>query len=235
MQSENTINIDWKNRLEDASLLPDDTLPHKDIAWQKLHGRLHGKQRPKRVIAYWAAAACILFALVTPFIHLPKNQNNIVKSTTRKAPEKNETQILKPATKEIAATIVTPVFVGKKNAVFTTIAQNKTNAVVSDSIKNVSAPANEVIATKKDEVLPALNNDSSATKTLALIPIKKKLKVVHINELGDPIEEPADLASSAEQHLLPWKLGNAEVFSNPLLAYRKTAFPLIKTKPSTSN
>ncbi|HMG69286.1 MAG TPA: hypothetical protein VK588_16425, partial [Chitinophagaceae bacterium] len=69
----------------------------------------------------------------------------------------------------------------------------------------------------------------AASKATVIVPVKKKLEVVHINELSDPAVESFDVVRKIDKHFKV-KLANEEVFANPSFASKTTDFSTVKTK-----
>ena len=78
----------------------------------------------------------------------------------------------------------------------TEIVQNKKEESIAHEIKN-------------NAVMPV----DTAISIAANLHEKKKLKVVHINELGDPVSETSNIARSSEHHSFKFKLINQEVYT----------------------
>jgi hypothetical protein len=74
----------------------------------------------------------------------------------------------------------------------------------------------------------------NSNSTTAVLPQKKKLNVVHINELGDPVIESSDVTRIAEVHSFQLKFGNGEVLSNSPIASKPSGLIILKTKPSSN-
>ena len=81
----------------------------------------------------------------------------------------------------------------------------------------------------------ALQPVDTAINIVAILPEKKKLKVVHINELGDPVEETPNIARNYEHHSFQVKLINQEVYTSPPPSSGNTGFNIFKTKTAPSN
>jgi len=80
----------------------------------------------------------------------------------------------------------------------------------------------------------ATANDSSTLKPMAIAPpSKKKLRVVHLNEIGQPVEEPTVNNRFAEKHGIGWRIINAEIY-NPVYG-SSTNNGLLLIKPRTSS
>jgi len=54
--------LSWRGRLAAPDALPDQGLDDKEVSWERLAERL--REKPRRRIGYWIAAACLLLALI---------------------------------------------------------------------------------------------------------------------------------------------------------------------------
>ena len=166
--------------LDELVGLPEETVADKTALWQRLESRLQKKPKQKKVVWYWAAA-CLLICLTVPFL-FNSNKNKIQQSeiVNNNFTIKKLTQTQKTVTPENIQLITTAI---------------KLQHVVS----NVPSPHKkiQVIKTKQDSLvftaplaLDRIEQDISRIEidTLAnpvAITIKKKISVVHINELQE--------------------------------------------------
>ena len=67
-----------------------------------------------------------------------------------------------------------------------------------------------------------------------IFPEKKKLKVVQINELGNPEESQPGVVRNTDKHLFQFKFGNQEIYANPSLASADKGFTILKIKTSSN-
>ena len=126
------------------------------------------------------------------------------------------------------------------------ILKKKTTEQATQTNHKKSIP-NDIV--KREENIPADINDekniqqqptiladtiSSAVET-AVVSVKKKLKVVHINELADPGEEASNVVRYYEHHSFQVKLINQQVYSSPPLPSGGSGFNIFKTKKTPSN
>ena len=75
MSNGNRNSAGWKSKLDELETLPGELMPDKNAAWDKLHSRLATKRNNnKKAVWYWAAAACILFALMIPMFVTNKKE-----------------------------------------------------------------------------------------------------------------------------------------------------------------
>ncbi len=179
----------WKDRLQAAESMPGIAVPDMDLAWQKLHSRLQEK-KPRRLAPafYWVAAASLIAIGIVVFVN-PKDLP--VHNTSKSAIQTNSTA---PA----------PVH-AKPFLKHNTIAMPEDNVAVATKAKHSSQPTDKQIppastvlqtnaAAKPVETQPALPlpqpieiPDAQPVMVLVSAPAKTKLKVVHINELGEPV------------------------------------------------
>jgi hypothetical protein len=238
MLNENHNKPNWKSRLEEVSSLPDHLLADKNASWEKLHGRLHAKPRRIKPWWYWVAAACLLGAITIPFLTVHKKQEALVKNEPTKTVLK-KAGVTASDVKEIApiAVIVAPV--EKK--------QKATPASLPGSVKNKEYKIKDdrlIAATGLDEPIITQQNpivlSQPVVEVIAVLnPIiaaaPKKLKVVHINELGTPVILPYNLAHIDDYGPVQIKLINQEIYNNSSTISNNTSFNIFKTRNSPSN
>jgi len=223
--------IQWRDRLESLDNLSGKPL-NKDAAWDKLYGRLRGEQRHKKIAWYWIAAACSAIVLIVSLVmNRNTNKTNVtniqtaVKQTqkintqTPPGSEKNENRNDVAVTNpDEHTTIPSSHKIAKGNHRVRTI--EVTQVAVSTNTVN---PALEN-STVTQPVQIAINNSAAAQTA----PAKKKLSVVHINELGDPVIEDPDMVRNMDKHKL--KFGAGEVYANSPTGYRGNEHNVLTAK-----
>ncbi len=227
MSNENPNNTPhWRNKLDDLERLPGSTF-HANAAWDKLHGRLQGDKKSKKIHWYWIAAACLVFGLIIMILNFQKTTPPILNRETVKEQPK---EIKKPVLKlqEASKNEIDNIPGSVKDKIVTTSNQpaQRNRRIVPTEVAKVQS--NDTMANYPEQEpvaksLQIVNNNSTA----ATAPPKKKLNVVHINELGDPVIEVPDMASKMGKH--SFKLANEEVYVNPTV-YKNTDFTILKTK-----
>jgi hypothetical protein len=226
----------WKNKLDELQNLPGESF-NKEMTWNKLHCQLQGKPSNKKFTWYWAAAAVLLFVLMIPFLIHHKKEPVVAK---------RDVQINQP--KKI---ILTPPFNDKNNIV----KSSDDGPIVKDIFfirRKKSAQKNHIIvnaqmagqirliqyvsyqATTRNLINALQSIDTSANIGLITPPQKKILKVVHINELGDPDEQAPAVTRNSDKHSFQLKFGNQEVFVGPLVTSKATGVTILRTKMSTN-
>ena len=242
MSNENHNSIhNWKIKLEELQSLPGETMPDKNAAWEKIHARLEGKRPAKKTVWYWLAAASVVFLLmVTIFISNKKSEQmfdtaskQIQPETKQKLPEENipaktENHYKDSFTAENPALPKKsiPVIFDKRNET----AQKNTAKSSKDELRLYDS------ANAQDQTTETINNPLPATDTASRIasvmPVKKRLPVVQINELGDPDDLP-QVAHSSEKSSVPFlRLGSGEVYKSPASITKNFATINFKTSPN---
>ena len=240
MLNENLNKGGWKNKLEDVEHLSATTLQDKNAAWEKLHSRLHQPSRRIKATWYWAAAACLLTAIIVPVLTTNKKQpeivtNNIVPASTNKATAQQQLPV-----KENVPTAAPADNINKTVTIQTDqpISHKKINSGIAP-VKSAIDPV--VFIEQKDipttpiiSILPVQIPVTEITTTVAVTE-KKKLKVVHINELGDPVSEPRNTTHPVDYSVIQFRLINQQVYTSAPASSNSFSFNISKSKNVSSN
>jgi hypothetical protein len=158
---------DWKNRLDHLEETP------SEGTWNKLYAKLENKPQRKKAVWWYLAAACILFVFVL-FSVFKDNK-----------PETNDVVTAPPKT-EVKITLLLPPSI-KKEKVLTK------KKVHFPRRKEQNFP---IEITQPDVIVPQENISLTAIEVPQVVP-RKKLRVVHINELEPAaVGEGQDVADS---------------------------------------
>ncbi len=216
----------WKNKLEELESLPGEIF-NKEVVWEKLHARLLPTTKNKKIIWYWIAAACLFFALCISFFLSNKKENVLVKNNVL---QKKINSLSSPLINKDTSVIIT----SSSN-------ENKIPAHLINKIEKINTAINhktlatEIVQNKKEENIPqkikttAIMPVDTAKGIVINLPEKKKLKVVHINELGVPVSEPPVIVRNSESHSFQLKLLNQEVYTGSSLHSNSTRFKIFTT------
>lgn len=221
--------FNWKDRLEELDSLPGETFSGKSESWEKLHLRLRSNKRRRKAAWYWIAAACLgLIVLLIPW-NRNANKPPLVKVNTvtnkNKKPDVNASYIMKEDGNNVPDVSV------KKRSVGT-IAK-KIHDAHSARVNSNGDTSTLSITVNSAEPMPELSANTLASIDTPLVNktavfVRKRLRVVHINELGIPMEEDAKEERYAErpsyykrlinpnQDLFSNTSGNSHAFSNDL-------------------
>ena len=237
MSNENYNNTrDWRSRLEDVESLPGETF-NKDAAWEKLHERMQGKSSKRKPIWFWAVAACLLLALIIPWLFLAnKKENILVKHNSIQKQIPFSSRLLTPVNKDTAVVISSPSNEKKTLVLSVEKKSPEIKSVFNHHILFIPIQDKK----EKEEFITQkiANNAIAAVNTtiniIATLPEKKKLNVVHINELGDPVNEVPITARHYERRSFHVKFINQQLNTNPPSS-GNTGFNIFKTKPTPSN
>lgn len=233
----------WKSKLEELESLPGETMPDNNAAWEKLHARLEGGKPQKKVVWYWIAAACILFLFMIPLIVLNKKDHQLANTEpNQNQPGAKQNQRREPASVAItnhekdSGTIKYPVLSEKDVAIVSdksrqlvhgNIQENKTeNFRVYDTVSIQNPMAGTI-----QKTLQAIDTSSH---TVSAVLTKKRLPVVHVNELEESPDMSTQVARNSEKpyfHFL--KLAGQEVYNNsPVSVTKNFATINFKTFPN---
>ncbi|MBC7829132.1 MAG: hypothetical protein H7122_15385 [Chitinophagaceae bacterium] len=223
----------WKKRLGEIDHLPGESVHDKTASWEKLHDRLGKKPRTNKIMWYWAAAACLCILAGLQWIKVKEKDTPVVTVEPLAIPQRSsDTSGIIKSNPDAHATHTVikkrqsnSIAVKEKNKpVFTSIGLNNKNAAMDPDTVKKSLP-------------PFIVNTVKPVDTIALItvaPQRKKLRVVHINELGKPMEQEIQFARS---NVLP--AFEAKVFRQDRSAgfslSRNFSDNIVKIKLSPSN
>jgi hypothetical protein len=221
----------WRNKLDELKSIQGDGF-NKETSWDKLHERLHSKSNNRERVWYWLAAACLFFALFISFFLSNEKENGLVQNNIQQKKTNIPFQNA-PLINKHTSVVVSSLSTENKMPVH---AINKINTNI-----NHKTLSTEIVQNKKEEnVIREFTHNAvmpvdTAISIVANLPEKKKLKVVHINELGDPVSESPNIARNNEQHSFQFKFMNQEVYTRSSPAVTKTGFKIFTTKNLTTN
>jgi hypothetical protein len=201
--------MSWSSRLEEQGALPGTGLTDKEAAWDKLYDRLKGSEAPRRrkLIWIWPAAACILLIVAAAAVLL-KDRREIVLRYPAKALSVNKADHPGSGRTGTLQRTATPDKTAQSSSAAHSAATPRSavsgkRTLPQPSIAGQSRPStaahadlNMLLAGDADTpalVLaprPDLSNPPKMTAA-AVIPPKKELRVIHINELEPPQPTPS--------------------------------------------
>ena len=186
---------DIREKLEALECLPGEAF-EKDAAWEKLHRRLQEKPRGKRVIWYWAAAACLLPFIVMLWMLNMKRESTLVQNTTKENKSGTASTTMAQQQDKKMILISSPVSTEKKETVMRSAKNirhaDEKNISQLEKSKPVTMQTNTIANTNIEKTPIAVVNiipppdTAGAVKALAVE--QKKLRVININELESEAE-----------------------------------------------
>ncbi len=223
MSHENHNNLKpWKNKLEEFKKIPE-PLFDKGASWEKLYEKLNEKHPAKKTDWYWMAAAFLVFALIISLFFI----NNKPDKTTASEIKTTSPNIANDANKtagkkdevEKASTIIS-----SKNEI---VANKKTN---NKTIKTVPVKPflklrlTDTVSEQSLAIKPGgnfINPVNTSPDLVKAKPAKKKLKVVHVKELGDPAEGSTAIEGNVSTYYFQIRFANQEVYTSPAVSNEK--------------
>jgi hypothetical protein len=179
--------LSWRGRLDQPDALPEQGLDNHEASWQRLAERLREKPR-RRMTGYWAAAACLLLALIPTirFLH-PRSPATALRPpapVTRHTSIRRQALVEKVAAKPLpmAYAVTPPSVVNHPRSPAArptprpagTPASSRTELPLLSSAVSTASPSN-VLSTAVPTAAPS-----------RVLSPQKQLKVVYYNELSNP-------------------------------------------------
>jgi hypothetical protein len=233
MIKEKSAGNNWKEGLEDADNLPGYVLQNKQAAWEKMHARLHEKKTGNKLNRYWVAAACLLIALSLMLIKAGKKNNLVIVHTTatsqpEKVVEKPEPLIIKTA--ETNNNSVSPV---KRQRIVTSKKKELKNSVTKIEEKTNDSALQPAVIMPATQAVSAIIKDSAGQSVTAILPLQKKMKVMHINEL----DNNGNINMVHTQKRLPARIKflNQDIYTDYTVMPSHTGFNILKLHSTPSN
>ena len=232
MQDNNQNN--WKSLLENPKSFAGETIRDKHETWEKLYARLHKK--PRRILGawYWAAAALLVMMICSivffinrekypeAFVGVPsrvKEQIPIITQRQLNDEQKNTEHVLsQPKQKTNTALSI------QKNAIVKTNPSTNKNFITDPVIGQLPQIAST----------PNIRIDSVIEIITDVPPVKKKLRVVHLNEIGQPTPEPTVNNRFTERHGFDLRIINGERYNSVNSSSSNNGLILIRPR-NTSN
>ena len=219
MQNENK-QTNWKEKLGDAGMLLPETALNKEVSWEVLQQRLQNRAKRRRVRLYWVAAACLLplFFVMIPFSFQDKSdglQPVVHKGITIK------TSLLQPDSSQNGSILpVTKVKTTKQ-----IVSKHSTEKVTDiDNVSPLQIPvATDSVLSQEAMIAPHPADSLIATPVFA-IQQKKKLPVIHINELSDPVTTIPMIVQNGSRRYFPLQIAHGEVVGKEIKTVRATSF-----------
>lgn len=210
--SEEKQNNVWANRLEQLEQLPVAAWS-KDAAWDTLYNRLQEKPRRRKAFWYIPAAACLLLAVLITWLMWPGKETAPV---TNASPQKTTVgRTAQPViTKDINVnTNKTQAVVQAKQE--KNISHKESKRIVTSQTVKYSLPVD--IKAQEEPVVSMIPSAVPVTAPAIVITVapKKKLKMVHLNEVGNPAEEEGKMAKFENWHSFQVKFNSPDVFAVP--------------------
>ena len=182
----------WKNKLDELDHLSSEEVVDKISAWERLHSRLNEKQTNKSAFWYWTAAACLLIAIgISWFV---TNEKTAKQVTDKNLYPAQRSIVKRPIAKNEDAKIDTQriTTIQREKEKPRVLFNNKEDEVsrVSMVIEKNDPPNLVQVKDSLQEVI--VNTEKSAdtiqSNLITITSSRKKLRVIHINDLEKSIE-----------------------------------------------
>ena len=182
----------WKSKLDELEIIPGEAPFDRTAAWQTLKGRL--QQRPVRRTKawYWVAAACLLGIIVLSMLMRTQPDAPLVNRDAQPKHLSLPKTLPQPAGGEVVTT--PPQQLVKVKSISPHTTERKGHPVLVRAVESQLVLSPDPINNTLPAITIPLPNDTAHLVTA--IQAKKKLRVVHINELNGAVDD-VHLASNA--------------------------------------
>jgi hypothetical protein len=222
----------WKNKLDELHHLPEGNVFDKTAAWEKLHVRLGARVRNKMVLWYWSAAACLLLVLGSQWPRIKQDTTVLHNSDSQKQDKSFDSKTTISGNKDSGFAVETSTkkgYVIRKESPKAFPKKQKIT-IVEDTVTEKTSARNEFLLDTSSRTI-----EQRDTAALAITsPVKKKLRVVHINELGRPLREEDNFARNNTAPAFSPRAFNDKVFPG-FTGSRNASDDILKIKLSPSN
>jgi hypothetical protein len=181
----------WKHKLDELDHLPSEPLADKTAAWERLQERMHQKPRKRIAISYWMVAACLFLAIGVSWFMMDQNDPGFSEEGEQQTGKKPVTVSIEVINKNDSVANNTKVMNNRKSLIIAEVKNKKPGHTLMET-----ASKGEEVKLNQDTViesLPEITNNTTnyidTTAAIAVLPVKKKMRVVHINELNQCEEE----------------------------------------------
>jgi hypothetical protein len=235
MQNKKPNSSNWKDKLEDDTAFAAGELPETNAAWDKLYNRMHQPRRNK-AIWYWMAAASLVIGIFFTVIISQQNtpiSNAVVKTTTEKQIDKSASD-KKENEKPIAVVIENKKEDVKKNHKTTMrntalIPEQKEQQLTVNNDNKITEAPSTSLTVEVNQL-----NDTAPSTQIVFIQPKPKLKVVHINELGNANHHNNN-NQAGDYGVLQFGVNNQRIYNTAPLPSGKIGLNISTSKTSPSN
>jgi hypothetical protein len=243
MSSEKLHNsFNWKNKLDELNHLPGESATDKTLSWEKLHARLQKNTRYKGSIRYWMVAASILLVIGFTWFYMNQKNANLIRNNSKQKQEESITYTPQ-LKKERSINKVTDLPKNKRTVASVLLKDNQVNLkdsrsdrIHSDTGLNIDQDNLEL--TTVHELQPLVINSGieqkDTTAHIVTLPAKKKIRVVHINEIGS-LEEDMQLVDKTNTPSFPSKSFTQNEGLSSISISKNGSDDLLKIKLSPSN
>ena len=204
----------WRNKLDELKNLPGEMVPDNNALWERLYERITPERKSRKAKWYWLAAAFLSFALLASFYFIGKTSKEIKANVGQPVAQSNPAIATPSAKAQSRKTSA----IAAENTV--SISNRKLDKKDKKIIQKQTHLLHLTDTVSSGNLVQAINNDSVKIVKLSHdlvvnIPAKKKLKVVHVNELGDKVEEFPSIEPNVSLHYFRVKFANQQVYTSP--------------------
>jgi hypothetical protein len=185
---------DWSSKLDELESIPGEMPLDKEALWDALHDRMQNKKRSRKFFWYYAAAAAVVaVSLLMLFGNKPE------KSVARKEIHNNPAP--SKANGEAALVLNT-----NSQKTLPTVKSSRSASGKLPTVKPLQPTGLTINDSTMQNIVVSIDTSNSTSDTTMLAittpPMKKKLKVVHVNEIAPATAKDPDMAAKRQNKIL---------------------------------
>jgi len=212
----------WRAKLEALEKLEAESPPDKNASWNRLYSRLDKKRQSRKIIGYWLAAASVLAVMITALFFYLQGPSPLIESPyiglIEKTAEK-ETVIKKkndPVINDSPVVTDKPVLIKEEN-----LFKNQNEKESQNRITEIRLP--DTVSLLKNEMIVQTPLIDSLDQKAVIVPVKKKLKVVHINAIDEPSRQSQYMVRAPAKKVFQLNFGDQQAIESPRNIKNKNA------------
>jgi hypothetical protein len=227
----------WKNKLEQLDHLPTEPAADKGELWKRLHARLSKKPNKTKPGWYWTAAACVLLGIGISWFFVDGKTSKPVAEKRLPLPQQSSNKDIAISSESSRVDTQHINVIAKESKKGPVIVNNKkgqlARVLMVAKKDDVSNPPDASDSSHVSDQTTFRPPDTVSSNSVAAIPNRRRLRVIHINDLEKQSESEVKYAGtglpSAQRKNTPHK--GISAFS----LGRNTSDDIVKIKLSPSN
>jgi hypothetical protein len=219
----------WRSKLDVLDGLEGE-IYNKAGGWDKLHERLKEKRLRTKAIWYWAAAALLVAFLTTWLLGINNKEIHMSKNNTG---SKRSGVSATPIPSADSHVISQPIPIAKQPLAKSKVANSKQDAILLSRITTLDSITLAAHAINHPSTQNSTSDQPDTAAIALVVPLKKKLRIVHFNELDNGPEQVQFVRNEATP-VFPKQHANSQIFSR-ITVSSNSSDNILKIKLSPSN
>jgi len=192
-------NNTWQDELDQLSSLPGEEATNYAALWDAVETRLHAKKNKKTSGWYWIAAACIISILFTIVLTSKDKRVLNIQPIVQNKKENKEARV--PIIEDVAQMPVKTKLAGSEKNI--THSRLKKQFLSKTGEQNLLSGEDKIAEIKTSYIDTSLSpieaQPVEKSRPIVFTKLRKKLPVVHLNDLEAPLPVDVEVAENRER------------------------------------